>query len=35
MHYTLYLYPLVVLCLVDRTSVKVEWEVPLMRFRAF
>jgi hypothetical protein len=27
--------PLVVLCLADRTSVEVEWQVPLMRFRAF
>jgi hypothetical protein len=27
--------PLVVLCLVDRTFVKVECWVPLMRFRAF
>jgi hypothetical protein len=27
--------PLVVLCLVYRTSVEVEWQVPLMRFRAF
>jgi hypothetical protein len=26
---------LVMLCLVDRTSVEVEWQVPLMRFRAF
>jgi hypothetical protein len=43
MHYTLLCdfdpivveNPLVVLCLVDRTSVEVEWQVPLMRFRAF
>jgi hypothetical protein len=27
--------PLVVLCLVDRTSVEVERQVSLMRFRAF
>jgi hypothetical protein len=27
--------PLVVLCLVGRTSVEVRWQVPLMRFRAF
>jgi hypothetical protein len=26
---------LVVLCLANRTSVEVEWEVPLARFRAF
>jgi hypothetical protein len=26
---------LVVLCLADRTPVEVEWQVPLMRFRAF
>jgi hypothetical protein len=43
MHYTLVYHldpiimenPLVVLCLADRTSVEVEWQVPLMRFRAF
>jgi hypothetical protein len=44
MHYTLFIYdldpimienPLVVLCLTDRTSVEVEWQVPLMRFMAF
>jgi hypothetical protein len=44
MHYTLFIYdldpimmenPLVVLCLADRTSVEVEWQVPLMRFMAF
>jgi hypothetical protein len=44
MHYTLFIYdldiimmenPLVVLCLADRTSIEVEWHVPLMRFRAF
>jgi hypothetical protein len=27
--------PLVVLCLADRTLVEVEWQVPLVRFRAF
>jgi hypothetical protein len=27
--------PLVVLCLADRTSVEVEWQFPLTRFRAF
>jgi hypothetical protein len=27
--------PLVVLCLADRTSVEVKWQVPLARFRAF
>jgi hypothetical protein len=27
--------PLVVLCLADRTLVEDEWQVPLMRFRAF
>jgi hypothetical protein len=27
--------PLVVLYIVDRTSVEVEWQVPLARFRAF
>jgi hypothetical protein len=27
--------PLVMLCLADRTMVEVEWQVPLMRFRAF
>jgi hypothetical protein len=27
--------PLGVLCLTDRTLVEVEWQVPLMRFRAF
>jgi hypothetical protein len=26
---------LVVLCLVDRTPVEVEWQTPLTRFRAF
>jgi hypothetical protein len=26
---------LVVLCLVDRTLVEVEWQIPLTRFRAF
>jgi hypothetical protein len=26
---------LVVLCLVDRTLVEVEWQVPLMRFMTF
>jgi hypothetical protein len=26
---------IVVLCLVDRTSVEVEWQVALARFRAF
>jgi hypothetical protein len=26
---------LVVLCLVDRTPVEVEWQTPLARFRAF
>jgi hypothetical protein len=26
---------LVVLCLVDRTTVEVGWQVPLMRFRVF
>jgi hypothetical protein len=26
---------LIVLCLVDRTLVEVEWQTPLMRFRAF
>jgi hypothetical protein len=26
---------LVVLCLVDRTLVEVEWQTPLARFRAF
>jgi hypothetical protein len=26
---------LVVLCLADRTTVEVEWQVPLMKFRAF
>jgi hypothetical protein len=27
--------PLVVLCVADRTSVEIEWQVPLMKFRAF
>jgi hypothetical protein len=27
--------PLVMICLVDRTPVEVEWQTPLMRFRAF
>jgi hypothetical protein len=27
--------PLVVLCLVDRTPVEVEWQTPLVRFRTF
>jgi hypothetical protein len=27
--------PLVMLCLADRTSVEVKWQVPLMRLRAF
>jgi hypothetical protein len=27
--------PLVVLSLADRTSLEVEWQVPLVRFRAF
>jgi hypothetical protein len=27
--------PLVVLCLANRTSVEVEWQVPLVRFMAF
>jgi hypothetical protein len=27
--------PLVVLCLVDRTPVEVEWQTPLTRFRVF
>jgi hypothetical protein len=27
--------PLIVLCLADRTPVEVEWQVPLVRFRAF
>jgi hypothetical protein len=27
--------PLVMLCLVDRTPVEVEWQAPLARFRAF
>jgi hypothetical protein len=43
MHYTLCISldpivmenPLVVLCLVDRTLVEVEQQIPLMRFRAF
>jgi hypothetical protein len=26
---------LVVLCLVNRTPVEVEWQIPLVRFRAF
>jgi hypothetical protein len=26
---------LVVLCLADRTLVEVEWQVPLVRFKAF
>jgi hypothetical protein len=43
MHYTFVYHldpivvenPLVILCLVDRTPVEVEWQTPLMRFRAF
>jgi hypothetical protein len=43
MHYTLlyHLDPIVmenllaVLCLVDRTMIEVEWQVPLMRLQAF
>jgi hypothetical protein len=44
MHYTLFIYDfdpimmenlLVVLCLADKTLVDVEWQVPLVRFRAF
>jgi hypothetical protein len=43
MHYTFVYHldpiivenPLVMLCLVDRTPVEVEWQTPLMRFRAF
>jgi hypothetical protein len=27
--------PLVMLCLVDRISIEVEWQTPLVRFRAF
>jgi hypothetical protein len=27
--------PLVVLCLVNRTPIEVEWQIPLMRFRTF
>jgi hypothetical protein len=27
--------PLIVLCLVDRTLVEVEWQTPLVRFRTF
>jgi hypothetical protein len=27
--------PLVMLCLVDRTPVEVEWQTPLVRFRTF
>jgi hypothetical protein len=27
--------PLVMLCLVDRTPVEVEWQTPLVGFRAF
>jgi hypothetical protein len=27
--------PLVMLCLVDRIPVEVEWQTPLARFRAF
>jgi hypothetical protein len=27
--------PLVVLCLVDRAPIEVEWQTPLTRFRAF
>jgi hypothetical protein len=27
--------PLVVLCLADRTSIEVEWQVSLTRFMAF
>jgi hypothetical protein len=43
MHYTLLYHigpimvenPLVMLYLVDRTPVEVEWQTPLVRFRAF
>jgi hypothetical protein len=43
MHYTLCMSfdpilmenSLLVLCLVDRTLIKVEWQIPLTRFRAF
>jgi hypothetical protein len=43
MHYTFVYHldpivvenPLVVLCLVDRTLVEVEWQTPLMRFKTF
>jgi hypothetical protein len=27
--------PLVVLCLVNRTPVEIEWQIPLVRFRTF
>jgi hypothetical protein len=27
--------PLVVLCLADRTSVEVKWQIPLVRFKVF
>jgi hypothetical protein len=27
--------PLVMLCLVDRIPIEVEWQTPLARFRAF
>jgi hypothetical protein len=27
--------PLVMLCLVDRTPIEIEWQTPLTRFRAF
>jgi hypothetical protein len=27
--------PLVVLCLVDRTTIEAEWQVPLVRIRFF
>jgi hypothetical protein len=27
--------PLVVLCLEDRTSVEVKWQIPLVRFKVF
>jgi hypothetical protein len=43
MHYTLLYHldpivmenPLAVLCLVDRTMIEVEWQVPLTRLQAF
>jgi hypothetical protein len=44
MYYTLFIYdldpimmenPLVVLCLVDRTLIEVEWQVLLARFLVF